>query len=192
MTDPAPTPEPKTYPAGLTDLFDRAAAGDRAVLPDLRKAFDDHPELVDRIGDVARVAEQAVLGLAVGDDLAGREAIARHAAATRARLLAESSGELEKLLVDRVVISSIEAMVDDATLAGHVKRQPDSPSARAAQARLDRAHARFLAAARTLATVKKLLRPAVSPLDLASRPVAERAPLTGDRLRRRAAGVAAN
>jgi hypothetical protein len=50
-------------------------------------------------------------------------------------------------------------------LAGHLDGPGTSPAALAAQRRLDRAHARFLASTKALATVGKLLRRAPSPLD---------------------------
>jgi hypothetical protein len=36
---------PKTYPAELQLLLQKASQGDRTVLPELKKAFDEHPEL---------------------------------------------------------------------------------------------------------------------------------------------------
>src|SRR4051794_33750082 len=60
------------------------------------------------------------------------------------------------------------------SLAGHLLRGVEAaPATQAAQKRLDRAHARFLSSIKTLATVQKLVRPAVSPPDLLTRPAAD-------------------
>ena len=59
--------------------------------------------------------------------------------------------------------------------AHHLDRLgPASAVTQAFQKVLDRAHARYLTASKALATAQKLLRPSLSPLDLVSRPVAER------------------
>jgi hypothetical protein len=102
--------------------------------------------------------------------------VARQVAGLRQRLAATATTELERLLVDRVVLSWIEVYYDDADLAGQLLRQPAGPAAQAAQRRLDAAQRRYLAAVKALATLQKLARPPLSPLDLVSRPPAETAP----------------
>src|SRR5215831_10861913 len=97
MSTITPT-EIKSYPAELKDLLDRAGAGDATALPALRRAFDDNPELAERLGDLAAHAEQALLALAAGANLAAREAIARQASKLRGELLGSGSSPLERLL----------------------------------------------------------------------------------------------
>jgi hypothetical protein len=175
MSQPPPTPEnEKAYPAELQALLQKANAGDPSVLPQLKKAFDDHPELVVAFGDLVAHAREALLSLVAGKCLTAREAIARQADDLRARLKGAAPSELEALLVDRIAVSWIEVYNTDIDLAQHLLRQPGAaPATRAAERRLDRAHARFLAAARALAMTTKLLRPAVSPLDLLKKEVGE-------------------
>lgn len=85
-----------------------------------------------------------------------------------------ATSELEKLLVDRVIISWIEVYHGDIDLAHQLlKVSGASKTAQAAQRRLDRAHARYLSAIKALATTQKLLRPTLSPLDLAVKFVPE-------------------
>src|SRR3954453_4817474 len=55
-----------------------ANAGDRSALPALRKALADHPELIDKLGDLAAHAEMALVSLVAGPSLAGSEAVAAH------------------------------------------------------------------------------------------------------------------
>jgi hypothetical protein len=144
------------------------------VLPELKKTFDEHPELAEQFGDLVRHAQDSLLTLVAGSCLTAREAIARQASALRERLLKTATSELEKLLVDRVVISWIEVYHGDIDLANHLlKVSGASKTAQAAQKRLDRAHARYLTAIKALATIHKLLRPTLSPLELAVKFVPE-------------------
>jgi hypothetical protein len=175
MSQTTPTPEnEKAYPAELQALLQRANAGDPSVLPQLKKAFDDHPELVAAFGDLVAHAREALLSLVAGKCLTAREAIARQLDDLRARLKGAAPCELEVLLADRLGLCWLEVYRSDVDLAQHLLRQPGAaPATRAAERRLDRAHARFLAAARALATTQKLLRPAVSAFDLLKKGVDE-------------------
>jgi hypothetical protein len=167
-------PTDKAYPAELKTLLEQAARGDEGVLPALRKAFDKHPELVTLFGDLAEHARQAVLRLAAGSCLTAREAIGRTADDLGNRLSATANSELEKLLIDRVVISWVEVYHGDIDLARRLlETSADGSIAKAAQTRLDSAHRRFLSAVKALATVQKLLKPSPSAFDLLRRPVNE-------------------
>src|SRR5262245_26233041 len=106
-------PTDKPYPDELLALLDRANRGDATELAALQKAFDLFPELIPQLGDLARHAENAVIELAAGQSLTGREAIRRHLAAMRERLSGGNCQQLERLLVDRVVISWAEASRGD-------------------------------------------------------------------------------
>jgi hypothetical protein len=122
------------------------------------------------MGDLVRHAEEAVLRWATGTCLTAREAIARQVAELRDRLSATAQSDLEKLLADRVVISWLEAYTADVHLADVMGKGGGATlAAQAAQKVLDRAHQRFLGAARTLATVQKLARPSLAPIQIASR-----------------------
>jgi hypothetical protein len=167
-------PPDKIYTPELAAILDRATRGDPTVLPELKKAFDEHPELARMMGDLVEHAQQSVLTLVAGSCLTAREAIGREAMALRDRLAAAANSELEKLLVDRVVLCWLEVYHSDIDLAQHLMKSPGSgPDARAAHKRLDRAQARYLAAIRALATTQKLLKPALSPRDLAVKLVPE-------------------
>ena len=64
------------------------------------------------------------------------------------------------------------------------------PTRRAAEVRVDRSHARFLSACRTLATVRKLLARPPTPLEFAMADVAETAPRVVNRISERLAATA--
>ena len=171
MSTQTPT---KPYPAELKAVLERANAGDETVLPQLKKAFDEHPELVPHFGDMVEHAKQALLTLAAGKCLTAKEAISWQMDELRARLAATAASELELLLVDRLCLAWLWAYYCDINLAERVLADAGaSPAGQAAQRRLDAAHRRFLSGVKALAVVQKLVRPAPSPLDLA-RPVPER------------------
>jgi hypothetical protein len=172
MSTQTPT---KPYPAELKAVLERANAGDETVLPQLKKAFDEHPELVPLFGDMVEHAKQALLTLAAGRCLTAREAVGREMSELRARLAATAATELERLLVDRTCLCWLAVNHADIDLAQKLLANPGtSPVSQAAQRRLDAAHRRFITATKALATLQKLVRPAPSPLDLALRPVPER------------------
>lgn len=67
----------QTYPAALKTLLERANAGDQSVLPALRQALHDNPELSQLLGDLVQHAEMALLELAGGKSIVAKEAITR-------------------------------------------------------------------------------------------------------------------
>jgi hypothetical protein len=158
----------------LTALLEKASKGDLTVLPELKKTFDEHPELLERFGDLVRHAQDSLWRLVAPSCLTVREAIARQAAALKERLMKTATSELEKLLVDRVVISWIEVYHRDIELTNQLLNVSGaSKTAQAAQRRLDRARVRYLSAIKALATIQKLLRPTLSPLEPAVKFVPE-------------------
>lgn len=161
----------KTYPAEVRDLLERGMAGDESALPAIRQVFDAYPDLARLLGDLARNAQLSLVGLIAGRDLTASEAIVRELAAMRTRLLAEAGSEIERLLVERLL--TCWTAVSEAELAVAQQRRSGAPAALldAATRRLDRAHGRYLTSAKALAAVKRLVRPAVSVLDLLRRPV---------------------
>jgi hypothetical protein len=160
---------PKTYPDELREILERANRGDDAALPQLRQALDAHPELVAEFGDLVKHAEDSVLRWASGNCLTAREAIRRQVASLRRRLKATAASDLEKLLVDRVVVTWLQVYTADVHVAERMAQGVATPAAQAAQKALDRAHQRHLSAIRTLATVRKLARPALPPVQVAAR-----------------------
>jgi hypothetical protein len=171
VTTPTRTdPLTKNYPAEVKHLLERANAGDETALPELKQAFDRHPELAAWLGDLVRLAHDSILRWAAGNCLGAKEAIARQAKELRDELLAEARSELEKLLIDRLVICWMEVYAAEVHLAERLA-QGAAPGVvtQAVQKVLDRAHQRFLGSVRCLATVQKLARPAVAPVEVATR-----------------------
>ena len=157
--------------ARLEGLVSRAMRGDREVLPALRDALDRYPALAKQAGDLAARAEDAWLGLLAGEDLFTAEAVRRRLAALRAELAGPQPQPLERLVVDRIAACFLQLQYADVTYA--LARDPGASVAalREMQRRQEGAERRYQAALRQLAVIRKLLRPALSPLQLALGPV---------------------
>ena len=157
----------------LEELVGRAMRGDREVLPALRDALDRYPALAKQAGDLAARAEDAWLDLLAGQDLFTAEAVRRQLAALRAELAGPQPSPLERLVVDRIAACFLQLQYADVTYAQ--ARDPGASVAalREMQRRQEGAERRYQAALRQLAVIRKLLRPALSPLQLALGPVGE-------------------
>src|SRR5215472_9778708 len=114
----------KAYPAELKAIIERANAGDEAALPELKKAFDENPELVAMFGDMVQHAEQAMLRLVAGACLTAREAVSRQLSELRARLAATATSELERLLIDRISLTWLQVYHGDIDLAQQLLANP--------------------------------------------------------------------
>jgi hypothetical protein len=153
-------------------LLARAERGDPGVLGELRAFLDARPEVWRQAGDLARHAEMAMLDLAAGTNLLVKESITRKLDELK-RELAPSSA-LERLVADRVALCWLQAHHADLDAAAALAASGGvGPRSAHAQRRLGQANQRFLQAVKQLALVRKLLRPALSPVDLALRPVEE-------------------
>jgi hypothetical protein len=148
----------------LAQLLKRAEAGDRGALPELRRVLDGDPELWRAYGDLAAHAEVSLAMLAAGPNLLMAESLKRKLAELKAELGGESPSPLERLLVERVTATWLQTNYHD----GLVAQAAGAGEARlrALQRLQDAAHRRHLAAIKQLAVVRRLLRPAPSPLEL--------------------------
>jgi hypothetical protein len=170
----------------LAQLLKRAEQGDRSVLPKLREALDANAEIWQRYGDLAGQAQAALVTLAAGPNVLLAESLLRKLKALKDELCDGSPSPLERLLVERVVMTWLQTAYFDGLAA---------QSAGAAEARLklipqqqDAAARRHLAALKTLAVVRKLLKPTPSTLELLRYPVGEGA--TAGKQRHAGGGVA--
>jgi hypothetical protein len=140
----------------LAELVARAEIGDEEILPRLREFLDRRPSIWESAGDVARQAQDAQIALYAGPNLLLRESVERKLDALKDELSVPDQSALEALIIERVMISWLQAGTADAQLA-----QADDVSKATAytrQRRVDQSNRRFLAASRQLATVRKLLK----------------------------------
>jgi len=92
-------------------------------------------------------------------------------AALRTELAGSAASPLEKLLVERVVLCWLQLHQAELAFAGATERTMAQGDYH--QRREVRAQARYMAAIKALATVRKLVQPALSPLELATRAINE-------------------
>jgi hypothetical protein len=155
----------------LQRLVERAEQGDEAALPELRVALDVNPWCWQRYGDLAQQSMAAWLQLIAGSNLMLHESTRRKAEQLRAELAGPGPSPLERLLAERVVACWLQTNYADATYAQLKGATPAQHTA--ALRRQNSAEHRYLQSVRALVTIRKLLRPGLSPVDLAMRPVPE-------------------
>ena len=151
----------------LQRLVQRAEQGDEAALPELRVALDANPWCWQRYGDLSKQSQAAWLQLIAGSNLMLHEATSRKAAQLRAELAGPEPSPLEWLLVERVVSCWLQVHYADAAYAQLKGATPAQHTA--ALRRQNSAQHRYLQAVRALATVRRLLRPAPAPVEIATR-----------------------
>ena len=157
----------------LAELVQRAQQGDVTALPLLREALEGDPSLWQEYGDLAAQAQEAWLQLLAGTDYLLAESVRLKLAALRQELGAEGASPLEKLLVERIVACWLQTHYADALYAQARGPQSTASIRQELMKRQDSSQRRYLAAIKQLALVRKLLKPALSPLQLAMGPVGE-------------------
>ena len=167
----------------LQSLVKRAEQGDESALPELRVALDANPWIWERYGDLAQQSQAAWLQLIAGPNLLLRESVERKAAQLRAELAGPGPSPLEKLLVERVIACWLQVQYADAAYAQQTSPSPGQHTA--ALKRQAGSHQRYLHAIKTLATVRKLLKPAPSTLELLGYPAGKGGGDVGKRRPRR-------
>ena len=160
LYEKAAPPAPAPTPQEIQDLVARARRGDAEVLPRLRAVLDAHPEVWQHCGDLARHAQGAWIALVAGADLAAQESLARKAAALAAELAGPAPTPMETLLVERVVAGWVQLHHADVAVA----RSWDLSLRQAAFVlkRQESAHRGYMAALGALATLRRLVPPALS------------------------------
>jgi hypothetical protein len=169
-TRPVPDPEDvkeKEAELKLAEWVRRAEMGDATVMPMLSAIFDVAPSRWKRYGGLAVRVEAVWLKLMAGDNLMLRETVRRQLEEMKAELAGEAATPLERLLVDRAAATWLQCQLAD---AGAATAQGCTPSEEAtALRRQNAAHKRHLQALKSLAVVRRLLRPRLSPVQLAAR-----------------------
>ena len=157
----------------LAELVQRAQQGDLSVLPLLRDALVADPSIWQEYGDLAAQAQEAWLQLLAGTDYMLAESVRLKLGALRHELGAEGASPLEKLLIERIVACWLQTHYADALYAQARGPQSTASVRQELMKRQESSQRRYLAAIKQLALVRKLLRPALSPLQLALGTVSE-------------------
>jgi hypothetical protein len=154
---PADVTVPKTKDE-LVALLKRSQSGDHTALPVVRKMLEDPANLRLFGGELAETVAKSFIKAMGGEDIGFREAMLRKMELLRAELLGESPTPVEKFLVEHIVACWLQ--VQDADLRA-AQNQNNATMAQIDffQRRMDATNRRFLAAIKTLATVRKLAVP---------------------------------
>jgi len=157
----------------ISDLVRRAEAeGDEAALETLRK---EHPEVLDNymviLGDLRSTIESVLLDSFIGDDLPiTRRGVELRLEALREELAGPCPSPLERLLVERIVISWVQANHSDLLAATSMKGEAPLKERQHHLKVQDRATKCFLNSCKVLAQVQKLLGPNIQ-VNIAERQV---------------------
>jgi hypothetical protein len=87
----------------LKKLLKRAGQGDHKALPAIRDFFNAAPAMWREYGNLATIAERALVNVAAGENLVLKEAVEKTMDSMRAELAGSHPTPLERLLVDRIV-----------------------------------------------------------------------------------------
>lgn len=169
-TPPAPDAdeaEEQAAEAALQELVRRAEQGDATVMPRLKVILDRAPSRWKCYAGLAERVETLWLKLVAGQDLVLMESWGRRLNEMKAELTGDSPTPLVRLLADRVAASWLQLQVADAGAALAQGGEPAEETT--ALRRQNAASKRHLQAMKTLAVVQRLLRPRVSPTEVAAK-----------------------
>jgi hypothetical protein len=172
-TKPTPEQTAADERARVQEMVTRAVQGDASVLPELRRVLNGHPEMWRAYGDLAAHAQASMIHRAAGKDLLLQESLERKAGELRAEVAGDSPSALERLLAERVIATWLQVYTADAVAAQMHGEKVTLTVLREMQKRQESAQRSHLAAIKQLATVRRLLKPALSPFDILSRPAPE-------------------
>lgn len=135
-------------------LVNQANAGDADSLNELRTLLDGHPEIWQKVGDLATHSEATLIALIAGNDKLLSESLARQVTQIRAEVFGPEPSRLERMAVDRLVVCWLQLQFSDRLAA-----QPGITLAMERHLRRwqDQAHRRYMAAVRSLMLVQRLI-----------------------------------
>jgi hypothetical protein len=157
MTDKESQLPDKIPPEFIAELVRRAQHGDESTVTILRHLLDANPEVWRKHGDLAKHAEEAWLSLAAGPDLIIRESLSRKLDELKAELLSSGAAPVERLLVERVAITWLQATYADAIYAQIRDSESSAAVRKELMQRQESAQRRYLASLQQLVLVRKLL-----------------------------------
>ena len=149
------------------DLVSRAESGDQDALRALEDALAEFPVLART---VAGRTEVSLVENYAGRSPAAKEAVRRQLETIRKELSGSHPSPLERLLVERVVLTWLQVQSFETHYARKL-RNLDLKQCEHYQRRIDRAHKRHLSAIRALAQVRKLLKPSVAQINIAEQQI---------------------
>ena len=158
--------------AQLQALIERTRQGDPQAPAELQHVLDSNAATWESYGrSLAEAAERAWIAMATGSDPQLAAALVGQLQALKAELIGgtESLPVLERLLIERIAINWLQTCVVDIVLAQTNWGAIGAGHAKFLTQFLVRAQGLLVSAIKALAQVRSSLRPALSPLQIATR-----------------------
>ena len=153
-------------------LVARANEGDEEAPHRIRRALEERSDSAQILSNiVAKRAERLFVGRICGDDLLLKEALSLQLQDDAQRGRRYRSLSPRAALAERVVACWLQLQQAEATCAANLGKPTTSQSSEYHQRHLDRVQRRYLSAIRTLAQVRKLLKPAVTQINVGQQQV---------------------
>lgn len=148
---------PFSDPQAFNKIVQRAAKGDAKALAEVRAVTKAHPEVWNALGtDIAGVVRDAMIKLLTGEDAVMRDFVNHQLGKMKKGLIGEQPSPLERLLAERICACWLQVQYAEWIYAAKTKASVTLAHGDYLQRQVDRAQARYLAAIRTLAQVRKL------------------------------------
>lgn len=148
----------KRSSSGLMEIILAADRGNEEALSRLRVLYEAAPELAYTVSSWQYAAEREILGT-TQPGIA--ETFAKQADRWRKKLAGDDPSPIESLLVNRIILDQLHALRTEHTLQQKIAGSLPLATADYYQKQAERAQHRLLRSIKTLAEVRKLLRPAV-------------------------------
>jgi hypothetical protein len=139
----------------IQEILRRARAGDKSVLPELEGLLDANPKYWENAGDLVKATEQMWIERISATDLVFGQSLRRHVERWKRELADQAGSPLERILAARIVVTWLAAQ--HAELLEAASKDEGTKVAELQIRRAEAANRRFLAAAKTLATVRRLI-----------------------------------
>jgi hypothetical protein len=138
-------------------VIERANRGEQKALDQLREFLDRNPQVWQLVGDLARAAEEAWIGLIGAKDALAAESIRRGLAYLKGQLVGDAPSAIEKMLGDQITTTLLEVKHLEMVTAG---TNTTLTQATLLLKRLESAQRRHAGALKSLVQVRKLLQEA--------------------------------
>ena len=162
---PSESSAPVSPSQTFANLVRNASAGDLASLTELRRTLDTQPEIWERAGNIALLAERAWIDAVSEGNKFLEESVHRRLDTLKAEIAGSGPTPIEKILIDLIGVTWLASFHAESAAA-----QPDGSAQQAAirSRRAESAQRRFLRAIKMLTTLRALvprgLMPIASPL----------------------------
>jgi hypothetical protein len=152
---------PKNLAQTWLKIFSDVREGREGSREALQKLFDERPALAGPAGDLARLAEVRMVSVATSDKPLREESTRRWLADMRKGLEKPDDGELERLLIQRLVLSWLAVNYAELLRTESWNKGPTYADATFWDRHVSSLAADFQRACRSLAEIRRLARPTV-------------------------------